>query len=443
MKLKYLGGIVSLVLAFAFAGTAWALDAKLEMVAEGLTHPLSMRTPPDGTKRKFIVEQPGVIRIIGADGKMMSESFLDLSGKLIKLMPGFDERGLLSMAFHPKFKENGKFYVYYDVPVPGDAALVPYVLWYSHQAVLAEFKVSAGNPNKADVGSERAVLKHFWPQFNHNGGDMHFGPDGMLYVSQGDGGYADDYGIGHNKRTGNGQDLTTYHGKILRINVDAAKGYDVPKDNPFVGKKVAVVNDKGETTQVDAFAEIWAYGLRNPWRMSFDMGGKHELFAADVGQNSFEEVDIIVKGGNYGWRVKEGNHCFDWITPNKHLPSCKSKGLIDPILEHQNCDNNPADTCKGISVTGGYVYRGKNKAWDGKYFYGDWSKDFAKKAGQLFVGTRGADGKWTKEDVKITNMTYTSYVLAFAQDDEGEVYVLSSESTGPVGGQDKIFRIMP
>jgi glucose/arabinose dehydrogenase len=427
-------------LALAAAGSAWAeLAAKLEVVADGLTQPIAMREAPDGSKRKFIVEQIGLIRILGANGKINATPFLDLRSKLIKQMSGFDERGLLSLAFHPKFKENGKFYVYYDVPVPGDADL-PQVLWWSHHAILAEFKAKG---DTADMKSEREVLRHPWPQFNHNGGDMHFGPDGMLYVSQGDGGYADDYGIGHHKVKGNGQDLTTTFGKILRINVDVPKGYDIPKDNPFVGRKVKDKDETGKDVQLDARGEIWSYGHRNPWRISFDMGGKRELFAGDVQQNSYEEVDIIAKGGNYGWRIVEGDHCFQHEYPNQHKGGCSMKGLTMPIMVYNNCNKFPKD-CKGLSVTGGYVYRGKNKAWDGKYFFGDWSKQFGTADGNLYVGTRGADGKWSMDSVKATNTSFKSYVLAFAQDLDGEVYALVTDATGPgSAGKGKVLRIAP
>lgn len=437
MKNMIRAGLLAVVLAGSWAASAMAeVAVKLDLVAEGVTQPLSMRQAPDGSGRKFIVEQTGTIRILGADGKLMSEPFLDLRSKLIKQLPDFDERGLLSMAFHPKFKENGKFYVYYDIPISKESAL-PVKLWWSHIAVLSEFKATG---DKADMGSEREVFRHEWPQFNHNGGDMHFGPDGFLYVSQGDGGYADDWGIGHDKVHGNGQMLNTYMGKILRIDVNTAKGYNIPKDNPFVGKKVTTTDEKGAKKEDDALGEIWSYGHRNPWRFSFDMGGKHEIIAADVQQNSYEEVDLIVKGGNYGWRLKEGTHCFDYTKPNGHPDKCNVKGTIDPIIEYNNCNKFPND-CKGLSVTGGYVYRGKNKAWDGMYFFGDWSKQFGTKDGRLYAASRGGDGKWTMDDVKVTNMAFNNYVLAFAQDLDGEVYVLSTESTGPTGAAGKIYKI--
>jgi glucose/arabinose dehydrogenase len=227
--------------------------------------------------------------------------------------------------------------------------------------------------------------------------------------------------------------LTTLKGKILRIDVDnpdEGMPYGVPEDNPFAD-------------QFDAMPEIWAYGLRNPWRCSFDQGGDNELFCADVGQNAFEEVSIIEAGGNFGWRVKEGTHCFDYVNPNDHPEQCPDEGMIDPIIEYQNCNVFPAD-CEGLSVTGGYVYRGPHEEWQGKYFFGDWSRQFAVRDGRLFVASRNDDGTWEMENVTVGNMDeFRSYVLSFGQDNDGEVYVMATDTTGPVGGLDKIYRIVP
>jgi hypothetical protein len=249
----------------------------------------------------------------------------------------------------------------------------------------------------------------------------------MLYISTGDGCYANDWGIGHIVTQGNGQDKMSLHGKILRINVDAADR--IPADNPFVG-------------QSDALPEIWAYGLRNPWRCSFDMRGDNALICADVQQNSHEEVNVIARGANFGWRRMEGDKCFDYAKPDNHPGDCDKSGLTMPILVYNNCTAKPQG-CKGISVTGGYVYRGEHKPWDGKYIFGDWSKSFDTMDGQIFVATKGADGKWTMEEADVEGMKTLPYMLAFAQDDKGEVYALTSISTGPVGGHDKIYRIVP
>jgi glucose/arabinose dehydrogenase len=403
------------------------VTVNLQVVAEGLNAPVSLVSPPDGTKRRFIVEQVGLIKIVMPDGKVLEEPFLNIRHRLVKLHSDFDERGLLSLAFHPDYKSNGRFFVAYSGVIPGDATLDK-IVWYDHTNYVVEYRVSKTDPNKADGSTERIVSQIDWPQFNHNGHWIGFGPDGFLYISTGDGGYANDWGIGHNVTKGNGQDLTSIQGKILRIDVDKGEPYAIPADNPFMGRQ-------------DAKPEIWAYGFRNPWRCSFDTGGTKELFCADVGQNSFEEVDIVAKGGNYGWRVKEGKHCFDYVNPNTHLPSCDSAGMIDPIMEYKNC--NVTQDCKGLSITGGFVYRGSHQPWLGKYFFGDWSKQFNAKDGHIYVGT-SAGGTWTMEDVKVGNMPgFNSFVLGFGQDADGELYVATEETTGPFGGLAKVYKIVP
>jgi glucose/arabinose dehydrogenase len=422
--------LAALLLVSVAAGTATAqVRVNLQVVAEGLTHPLLLISPPDGTKRRFIIEQIGVIRILMPDGKLLDEPFLNIRNKIhpSPLLPDFDERGLLGLAFHPDYKNNGKFYVAYSGRLPGDAGL-DRVVWWSHTNYVAEYRVSKDNPNRADHASERILTAIDWPQFNHNGHWIGFGPDGYLYISTGDGGYANDWGIGHHVTKGNGQDLESLHGKILRIDVDKGAPYAIPPDNPFVGRR-------------DARPEIYAYGFRNPWRCSFDMGGTRQLFCADVGQNSYEEVNIVIKGGNYGWRVKEGRHCFDYVNPNQHPPACSDQGMIDPIIEYNNC--NVHRDCKGISVTGGFVYRGAHQPWQGAYIFGDWSKQFGVKDGRLYFGVR--DGAaWKMQDVTVGNMpNFNSYVLGFGQDADGEVYVTVSDITGPVGKMDRVYRITP
>jgi glucose/arabinose dehydrogenase len=417
---------VGLLIAVSGTVASAEITVNLQPVAEGLTAPMQLISPPDGTKRRFIVEQIGLIKILMPDGKVLDEPFLNIRHKIIRQIPDFDERGLLSMAFHPDYRSNGRFYVAYSGTLRGDADLGK-KLWYSHTNYVSEFKVSK-DANKANVMSERVITQIDWPQFNHNGHWIGFGPDGFLYISTGDGGYANDWGIGHHVTKGNGQDMAALHGKILRIDVNKGDPYDVPGDNPFVGKQ-------------DVMPEIYASGLRNPWRCSFDMGGSKQLFCADVGQNSFEEVDIIVKGGNYGWRVREGKHCFDYVNPNTHPATCESAGMVEPIIEYKNC-NVTAD-CKGLSITGGYVYRGSHAPWQGKYFFGDWSKKFAVKDGRLYVGTQSGNA-WTMEDVRVSNMpNFNSYVLGFGQDADGEVYVTTQDTTGPVGGLAKVYKIAP
>jgi glucose/arabinose dehydrogenase len=419
-------GIVMAATLSVVAPAQSQVKVKLQEVASGLTHPLAMVSIPDDSGRMAVIEQHGVVRIIDNKGRLLPDPFLNIEGKIIGLHAFFDERGVIGLAFHPQYKENGKFYLAYSAPLRAFAEL-DRRLWWSHTNLVSEFQVSKADPNKADTTYERIISQIDWPQFNHNGHWIGFGPDGMLYVSTGDGGYANDWGIGHTVMTGNGQDLSSVHGKILRFDVNKPDG--VAADNPFVGRS-------------DAKSQIWAYGLRNPWRCSFDMGGSKELFCGDVQQNSFEEVDIVTKGGNYGWRRMEGEKCFDFQKPDNHPASCDQAGLVGPVMVYANCTAVKSG-CLGISVTGGYVYRGANKAWDGKYIFGDWSKSFGAMDGQLFFGTKGADGKWKLENAQVDGMTTIPYILAFAQDDKGEVYALTSISTGPVGGHDKIYKIVP
>ncbi len=398
---------------------------KLEPYVTGVNAPLAMVQPP-GDSRKFIIEQWGRVRIVDADGKLLPEPFLDIRNRITPLWHDFDEKGLLGIAFHPEFQQNGKFYVAYSTPTNYEADLAK-KFWWSHTNVVAEYTVSADDPNKADENTIRIISSIDWPQFNHNGHWIGFGPDGKLYISTGDGGYANDWGIGHHVTEGNGQDLASPHGKIHRINVDGS----VPEDNPFVDNP-------------DAIPTIWAYGLRNPWRCSFDMGGNGELICGDVQQNSFEEVTVINRGENHGWRMMEATHCFNYVEPNNHPASCDQEGLTLPILEYKNCTAQP-DGCMGISVTGGYIYRGSYEPWKGAYIFGDWSKSFAERDGQIFVATKNGEGKWSMEKAEVVGFPEEKlpYMLAFAQDAEGEVYALTSVTTGPNGSLDTVYKIVP
>lgn len=418
------------LLATSVGANAEAMKVKLEPYVSGVNAPLAM-VQPAGDDRKFVVEQFGRIRIINAAGELEAEPFLDIRNLIVTQWSDFDERGLLGLTFHPDFASNGKFYVAYSGHLDFDADLGK-EFWWSHTNTVAEFTVSETDPNKANPDTLRVITAIDWPQFNHNGHWIDFGPDNMLYISTGDGGYANDWGIGHNVTEGNGQDLTSLHGKILRVDVNGASdgnNYAIPADNPFVG------ND-------EAAPEIWAYGLRNPWRCSFDQGdGK--MMCGDVQQNSYEEIDIIEKGGNYGWRAREAAHCFDYTAPDDHPAACETEGLIDPVMEYNNCTAQP-DGCLGISITGGYVYRGAHEAWQGKYIFGDWSKSFATMQGQIFIGNPADDGTWSMSETEVVGMEGDRpYILAFAQDSAGEVYALTSITTGPVGSLDTIYKVVP
>jgi len=320
----HLAAIALLAIA-SCSGTGTNAETDLMSAFPGLTfdRPLWIGHAGDGSDRLFVVEQAGLIRVFENDPSVESmTTFLDLH---TKVRTSHTEEGMLALAFHPKYADNGLFFVYYSASDP-------------RRGVLSRFRVSTDDHNHADPTSETVMLEIEQPYGNHNGSTLVFGPDDFLYMSLGDGGSAGD-------PHGHGQNLGTLLGSILRIDVDqGGKGlaYAIPSDNPFVDS-------------VGARGEIWAYGLRNVWRMSFDsMSG--ELWAADVGQNLWEEIDLIVKGGNYGWNIREGAHPYK--------PAETTAPLIDPIYEY--------DHSQGASITGGYVYRGSRlKDLYGAYIYAD------------------------------------------------------------------------
>jgi glucose/arabinose dehydrogenase len=332
----------------------------------GLESPVYVTHAGDGSGRLFVVEQTGVILIIRA-GRLLPRPFLDIRGRVI----AGGEMGLLSVAFHPQYARNGRFFVNYTA----DGA--------SLRTVIAEYRVSAADANVAEPAG-RVLLEIAQPYRNHNGGLNLFGPDGMLYIGMGDGGSGGDP---HN----NGQRLDTLLGKLLRIDVDGAAPYRVPPDNPFVGRS-------------GARGEIWAYGLRNPWRFSFDRT-TGRLFLADVGQNQWEEIDLIQKGGNYGWRTMEGAHCFN--PPD----GCSRTGLILPIAEYGREG--------GCSITGGYLYRGgRIRDLVGRYLFGDYC------SGTLWA-LRDDGGRWVRESLLDTGLRINS----FGEDQAGELYVVDHRGT--------------
>jgi glucose/arabinose dehydrogenase len=446
--------VVALCATAVLAGTATAGQAQqeddpavgLRLVADDFTSPVALVAAPDGSGRRFIVDQVGVIRILTADGNLLSEPFLDLRSQIVPLMPEFDERGLLGLAFHPGYAGNGRFFVYYSAPLRAGAPA-----GFDHTAHISEFRVSTLDANRADPASERTVLEVDKPQFNHNGGTLLFGPnDGYLYISLGDGGGADDVGLGHVEdwyaanEGGNGQDIQqNLLGNILRVDVDGAAPYGIPSDNPFAGAPGCA----------DGCDEIWAYGLRNPYRMSFDRGGAHDLFVGDAGQELWEEVSIAVKGGNFGWNVKEGTHCFSTDNPDESPADCPDTvgaphpragdPLIDPVIEYAN-HHQPGGL--GATVIGGHVYRGEAlPQFSGRYVFGDWSREFEEPDGSLFVAMSRKKGLWHMEQLRIaTSPTgrVGHYVLGFGQDLAGEMYVLTTDQTGPSGMTGKVYRLV-
>lgn len=349
---------------------------RLQEVVSGLQRPVDLAAPA-GDDRLFVVEQPGRIRIVQG-GQLMSEPFLDI---VPKVQSSGNEQGLLSIAFHPEYATNGYFFVNYT-DTDGDTRVERYT-------------VSAGDPNRADPGSARLIIGFEQPYRNHNGGQVLFGPDGMLYIPTGDGGSGGD-------PQGNGQKMSTLLGKILRIDVDGADPYAVPSDNPFVG-------------QTGVRPEIWAYGLRNPWRVAFDREAGL-LFVADVGQNTYEEISVVPAdeaGVNFGWNRMEASHCFPQDT------ACSRDGFVLPVVEYPHS--------QGISITGGYVYRGQAiPGLRGRYVYADFGRDWLRS----FRYENGA----AHDDAEL-DIDGVSSISSFGLDSAGELYVVSLSG--------RVFKIVP
>jgi glucose/arabinose dehydrogenase len=351
--------------------------ARLAEIVSGLDFPLYLSAPPGDLNRLFIVEKGGVIRIV-KNGALLPSPFLDIG----TLVSTGSEQGLLGLAFDPGYVSTGRFIVHYT-DAAGDTRL-------------SSFQVS-GDPDVADPGSEAVILTADQPYDNHNGGQVSFGPDGFLYLGLGDGGSAGD-------PEGRGQDLSDLLGSILRIDVSAGAAYTIPPDNPFVGV-------------AGARPEVWSYGLRNPWRFSFDRA-TGDLYIADVGQGNYEEVDISLaaggagKGVNYGWDRMEGAHCFS--------SACSPSGLALPALEY--------DHGEGCSITGGYVYRGSAvPALQGQYFFSDWCRGWVRS----FRFSGGSATELTEWPSLRTGGT----IVSFGEDAAGELYVVES------GG--RISKIVP
>lgn len=402
------------------------ITIELETVAEGLTSPLGVVPAADGTGRLFIYDQTGVVRVL-ENGTLLEPPFLQVSDRLVELETGFDERGLIGFAVHPQFDRTGLVYSYTSEPVSGEADFSTPIAdgsSFNHQSVIAEWQIDPENPNQVDPGSRRELLRIDEPQFNHNGGTMRFGPDGYLYIGLGDGGGADDQGNGHSEM-GNGQDTSNVYGSILRIDVngtDSSNGqYGIPPSNPFVGS--------------EGVDEIFAFGFRNPFMFSFDRLTS-DLYVGDVGQNDIEEVDIVQKGGNYGWRIKEGSFFFDPNGGNEGFVTTEAvttvpPDLIDPIAEYDHDD--------GVSVIGGFVYRGSQiPELQGRYITGDFQLG---PTGRLFY--LDEENTVLEFQIGIENRDLGLLLKGFGQDVHGEIYVCASGEVGPTGSAGRILKIVP
>jgi len=346
----------------------------LRSVATGFNSPVALEMPNDGTNRFFVVEQAGTIKIF-QNGAVGAQNFLDITSEVLS----GGELGLLGVTFHPNFSANGRFFVNYTRSISGGQI----------QTVISEFRIST-NPDVADPTTERILLTVDQPFENHKAGQLAFGNDGFLYFGLGDGGSEGD-------PLGNGQNLQTLLGKMLRIDVDHTDPglqYAIPPSNPFA-------------TSTAALHEIFAYGFRNPWRFSFDRATGRQ-FIGDVGQESFEEVDIAQSGGNFGWNIMEGDHCYNPPT------GCNMTGLIPPITEY--------DHSQGIAVAviGGYVYKGSAiPALDNLYLFGDLG------TGRVWYLREGPPGTFT-QTLLLTNGPVR--LSSFGQDTAGEIYLLNLDA---------------
>jgi glucose/arabinose dehydrogenase len=409
----------------------------LRVVAAGLTAPNWGTYAPLprhlAARRLFVTDQAGILWAIDTTGRR-KRVFLDVSDRLVELGafgPGtFDERGLLGVAFHPAYADNGLLFTYTSEPVdgPADFSTLPPEIDANHQTVITEWQVPAPHSvsSVVDPGTARVLLRIDQPQFNHDGGALAFGPDDLLYISLGDGGGADDQGGGHGAE-GNGQDPSNPLGSILRIDPlgsNSANGqYGIPLDNPFVG-------------QMGVVEEIFAYGLRNPFRFSFDRASGL-LIVADVGQNDIEEIDGVFAGDNLGWNIKEGSFCFN---PNGDDPgfvtecvaAAGATELSDPIAEY--------DHDEGIAVIGGFVYRGHRvRELFGRYIFGDFARTFDND-GRLFI---------LEDNLSISELQIRGrdglqrFLLGFGQDAAGEIYVMVNSTGVPFGSTGVVLKIVP
>ena len=432
-----------LALSLVLPGLAQAADETprigLKMLAEGFTAPNSLVSLPDGSGRLLVSDQAGVIYVLNRDGQKLETPFLNIQSKLIELGKGMEERGLLGFALHPQFKMNHKFYVVYSAPRRASAPPD-----WDHTERLSEFKAADQDASTASPDSERVILEIDEPDWNHNSGRIAFGPDGLLYWTVGDGGAPNDIGKRGHAPEGNGQNLQTLLGKVLRIDINKGSPYGIPTDNPYADGK------KGRP-------EIFAYGLRNPWGISFDRGGKHDLIVTDVGQDRWEEINVIVNGGNYGWRLREGFDGFDpkntrTAPTNAATAGADGKPFVDPVFVYKTL-RGQADIpdSYGVTITGGFIYRGKAfPELTGKYVFADWSRSMAVAAGTLLVATRpvNASGpeRWTAHPLAVKDFPdgrIKAFIWALGEDDDGELYVLTNGANLVTGSRGKVFKLAP
>lgn len=429
----------ALLLTVLVAGRAQALT--LEKIAEGLTSPINLADPGDGSGRLFVLEQHGLVQTL-RDGAL-GAPLLDLRPRLLELHQDFEERGLLGFALHPDFASNGRVYVSYSAPLRDGAPS-----GWNHTRRISELTLDEG-AETIGLGTERVLIEMDWPSRKHNGGGLAFGPDGYLYIGLGDGGGA--HGVGQETLYSAfevkpsllywdrlAQDLTTLHGKILRIDVERGfPGYGIPPTNPLAGKP--------------GRDEIWAWGFRNPYRLGIDRQTGAVLVTA-VAETLWEAIYLADAPGNFGWPLREGTHCVDRLRPRVPPADCPRTGphgyrIADPVVEYGNMqlmhpDTKLDATGEGTAVVGARIYRGTAlPELAGKLVFADWSLDFRKPSGQLFAASpaQAYGDLWPFE--KLADLE--TRIVSLAEDASGELYVLTNDNFGPFGETGKIFRLAP
>ena len=480
----FLAGLAIGVAGLAAAARAAAPGLDVELVADGLISPIDVTFAPDRSARRFIVDQTGLVQILAANGTLLPAPFLDISKRVV-IQSAFDERGLLALAFHPRFTQNGRLFVHYSAPregpnicvgedgqVPAEPAGCP--LQYSR--VVSEFRVSADDVNRVDPSTERVIFKMAWPGRKHNGGGLAFGPDGMLYIGLGDGGFVHGpagtdeaaFSVAPALLFGDklAQDLSTMYGKILRIDVDRSMPYSIPPNNPFFGRDGIP-------------GEIYAWGFRNPFRIAFDRGGDRAMYVSAPAETLFEATYKVTEPGNYGWAAKEGTHCLARTSPfappvtqacttdaqcpvGPQVTTCGRQGVCTcsargpqgepirlPVVEYLNpAVENPRSRIAGPGFgkasVGGHIYRGKKIAWlRGKFVQGDFALN--KLDGQILVADPGAPGQlWKLRRAFVFNSAdpaKAGFVKSIGEDADGELYAVTGLFT-PTGLRGRVWKII-
>ena len=484
LALLGLASLPGIILAPDAAGRGNGPKIDVQLVADGLVAPVDLTFAPDGSDRRFIVDQTGLVLVLKSDGHVRPTPFLDITDRVV-IQSEFDERGLLALAFHPRFKKNGKLYVQYsaaregpnicvaeDGRTPTDPAGCP--LQYTRR--VSEFRVSETDPNRVDPSTERVVFKIQWPGRKHNGGGLAFGPDGMLYIGLGDAGFvhgpsgADDpFNVDPDLLFGDlvAQDLTSLYGKILRIDVDQGDPYQIPRDNPFADHNGIP-------------GEIYAWGFRNPFRISFDRDGDRAMYVSAPADTLFEATYKVTRPGNFGWAAREGTHCIvrtsafappetikcssDAQCPiGPQVSTCGAKGVCTcprvgplgepiqkPIVEYLNfAVEDPRSQFPGQGFgrasLGGHIYRGKAIKWlRGQLVQGDFALNLLD--GQILVATEQKESRkvWSLRRAFVfdpTDPVKSGFVKSIGQDADGELYAVTGNFT-PTGLQGRVWKII-